>query len=132
MPASSLVHSQVERIEVRTENGSTEAKTVVIVTLTGYQDGEYVQLSGYATQRNGAIASITGSYEIHPNTNGVAELEVAVTPSKDFVPADEVTTFVWATQAWLTGLGQDDEVKPPVIRAWKAVYSAPDYGTNGS
>lgn len=130
MTAGPDVHSRVQRIEVRNESGST--KTAVIVQLAGYPNGEYVQLSGYATQRNGAIASITGSYEIHPNANGVAELEVTVTPSKEFVEADEVTTFVWATQAWLTDLDQDDEVKPPVIRAWKAVYSAPDYGTNGS
>jgi type 1 glutamine amidotransferase len=129
MTASPDVHSRVQRIEVKKENGTTQ--TAVIVQLAGYQDGEYVQLSGYATQRNGAIASITGVYEVHPN-NGVVDLEVPVTPSKDFVEADEVTTFLWAAQAWLTDLDRDDDVKPPVIRAWKAVYSAPDYSTDGS
>jgi hypothetical protein len=130
-PETSHVHSHVSEIEVRQDNGRTE--TVVNIQLVGFREYDYVQLSGYAAQKNGAFAAISGQQRIGSvDSDGVAMLKVPVTPTKDFAEGQEVTVALWAAQAWLTVLGNDQDVKPPVSRAWKLLYSAPDYGTDGT
>ena len=125
------VHSRVRRIEVRQENGKTE--TAVIVQLVGFKEYDHVQLSGYAAQKDGAYAAISGQYQIGSvDPGGLTLLRVPVTPNKDFMEDEEVTAALWAAQAWITVLDKDKSVTPPVIRAWKPQYSAPDYAADGS
>jgi hypothetical protein len=125
------VHSRVKEIEVRQENGKTQTK--VIVQLVGFREYDYVQLSGYAAQKNGAFCAISGQYAIGSvDSDGLTLLQVPVTPNKDFVEDEEVTAALWAAQAWITVLEKDKDVTPPVIRAWKPQYSAPDYAADGS
>jgi hypothetical protein len=115
------VNSKVTRIAI---TDGTPQSAVITVELTGFEKGEYAQLSGFAAQRNGGFASITGEYvigDVNPAT-GAAVFDVTVTPVKKFVKDEEVTTSLWAAKVWLTLLDHD-----ATGWVWNSVYSAPEY-----
>ena len=120
---SPRVNSQVTKIEVK---DGTPQSAVITVQLSGFETGEYAQLSGFAAQKDGGFASISGEYEIgavNPKT-GAAVFDVTVTPMKKFMKGTEVTTSLTAAKVWLTVL--DDAEGGDW--AWTAVYAAPQYG----
>jgi hypothetical protein len=121
---SPRVNSKVTKIAV---TDGTPQSAVITVQLSGFEKGEYAQLSGFAAQRDGGFASISGEYvigEVDPAT-GAAVFDATVTPMKKFVKNAEVTTSLWAAKVWLTVLDHD-----ATGWAWNSVYSAPQYGSN--
>ena len=123
---SPQVNSKVTRVAI---TDGTSQSAVITVQLSGFEKGEYAQLSGFAAQRNGGFASITGEYvigDVDPATEA-ADFDVTVTPVKNFVKDKEVTTSLWAAKVWLTVLDHD-----ATGWVWNSVYSAPEYESWGS
>lgn len=121
---SPQVNSQVTKIEV---TDGTPQSAVITVQLSGFEKGEYAQLSGFAAQRDGGFASISGEYvigDVNPTT-GAAVFDVTVTPMRKFKKDVEVTTSLWAAKVWLTVLDHD-----ATGWAWNSVYAAPQYEGN--
>jgi hypothetical protein len=79
---------------------------VFSVQLGGFQVGDAVELSGSATQNNGALVSF---YDIQPisavDSKGIAQLTVQATPSAPFREGEDVTVFLRAAKVWVTVLG---------------------------
>jgi hypothetical protein len=119
----SNVRSYVTEVKIEEKNGNQTA--TVAVKLEGFEQGEHVQLSGYAAQRDGGFVAISRDYRIDAlDPDGAADLEVDATPSKPFVKDTEVISGLWAAKVWLTVLDDSGNW------AWKAVYSAPEYDGN--
>jgi hypothetical protein len=118
------VNSQVTEITVSRENGQQTAQ--VTVELEGFEEGESVQLSGFAAQRDGGFTSISGAYTVAAVNNGLTYLTVACSPSADFVDNKEVTAALWASKVWLTLLDQAGS------GAWKSAYWAPKNTGDGA
>jgi len=109
--------SEVQEIELRDDG--TFAFTVEIF---GFVPGMNVEISGSATQANGAIATF---YDIQSlpdaEPDGGSFVTVTASPSTDFVPGEVITVVVRAAKIWHTELFPDpDDQRPGVKAAWKA------------
>ena len=80
-------------------------KMVFSVQLDGFNVGEAVELSGAATQNNGALASFYDIQTISAlDSKGIAQLTVSATPSAPFMEGEEVTVLLRAAKVWVTVL----------------------------
>jgi hypothetical protein len=121
------VKSYVTEVKIEEKNGNQTA--TVTVKLKGFEQGEHVQLSGYAAQRDGGFVAISRDYKIGAlDHDGAADLKVDSTPSQRFVKDTEVISGLWAAKVWLTVLDHD-----ATGWVWNSTYSAPqDDGNWGS
>src|SRR5689334_21548412 len=108
MPPDPL--SRVNQVEL-----SGDGKTVEInLQEYGFEVGAPVEISGHATQDNGAVASFHEVQEVTAVTEELAELQVVATGIDDapFVKEEPITVIANATASWVTTL-QPDNAPPP-------------------
>jgi hypothetical protein len=107
MPDSS--NSYVTRADFQNE------VMVFSVQLEGFNVGEAVELSGSATQNNGALASFYGIQTVPAlNPQGLAELTLSAAPSAPFREGEDVTVVLRAAKVWVTVLGEDPDERSQV------------------
>jgi hypothetical protein len=112
--------SEVPRIEL-----SRDGTVTLFVSVGGFRVGTPVEISGYATQANGAIATFQ-SVQLMPSgdpVEGVILLVSGVPVVGSTFTADEpITVVARAADAWITTLALDTAEKalPPEIEAAKA------------
>ncbi len=101
-----MPNSQVPRIELNAD-GSISIK----VTVHGFDTGTPVELSGQATQANGAVATFYQVQATPPHDGESVDLWVQsiapVSPSK-FDAGFTITVVMRATEAWITTLNEDE------------------------
>jgi Animal haem peroxidase len=102
-----MSNSQVPRIELN-KDGSLNIE----VNVYGFDGGTPVELSGHATQTNGAVASF---YQVQTTPAHDGETvalwvkSIAAVPPNKFVTGFPVTVVVRATEAWITILDKDTD-----------------------
>jgi hypothetical protein len=100
-----MVNSEVPRIELNPDD------TISLeVQVYGFDVGTPVEISGQATQENGAVAAFYSVQEMPPHSGESAALWVksirAVSP-KEFTADFPITVVARATEAWITTLEPD-------------------------
>lgn len=97
--------SAVPRVELN-QNGTIN----LLINVYGFDPGTPIEISGQATQANGAVATFYSVQEMPDNGEESATLPVksisAVPPNK-FVPGFPVTVVARAAEAWITTLEPD-------------------------
>lgn len=112
-----MPHTQVSEIELR-DDGSIG----LTVAVFGFEAGTPVEISGNATQANGAIATFNHIQDLPPaNPGGASFLAVTAVPATEFVAGDVITVVGRATKIWGTVLdGDPDETRPGITAVWTA------------
>jgi hypothetical protein len=118
-PNGLQAHSWVSRIEF-IEGGKT---INLYLYMSGFAVGTPVEISGYATQENGTIATFYKLWEMEPipaGEDGVMMLveDVPVGGTGKFMPKKPITVVTRATDAWITRLSTDDgkqQIPPEII-----------------
>jgi hypothetical protein len=106
---NSGVNSYVTRADFQNE------VMVFSVQLQGFNVGEAVELSGSATQNNGALASFYDIQTISAvDSKGIAQLTVSATPSAPFMEGEDVTVVLRAAKVWVTVLGEEPDERSQV------------------
>jgi hypothetical protein len=85
---------------------------VLTVKIEGFNPGETIELSGYATQKSGAFAVFNDLQTVpEPNPGNKIFMYVTSLSSRDFVDGDAVTVVFRAARVWTTVLeeGEDGE-----------------------
>jgi hypothetical protein len=111
-------HTKVLEIELR-EDGSFS----LIVAVFGFETDTLVEISGHATQANGAIATFYDVQNLPPaGPDGSSLLRVTAVPSTEFVAGDVITVAgqARAVKLWGTVLDPDRDKRPGIKAAWKA------------
>jgi hypothetical protein len=102
-----MPNSLVTKAEI---NGNKQI--VLTVKVDAFTDGEYVEVSGYATQNSlatkngGGFATFSEVKEI-PKGGGAAELKVKAKPTNAFQKDLDVTVAVRVSKVWVTVLSAD-------------------------
>lgn len=110
-----MSHTQVPQIELMDDGG-----IVLTVEVFGFEVGTQVEISGSATQANGAIATFYDIQNLPPARPGGGSLvTIKAAPTSGFV-ADEVVTVVGrAAKIWGSVLyGDPDNVPADVKAVW--------------
>ena len=112
-----MTHSEVTEIELR-DDGSL----ALTVGIFGFEAGTPVEVSGSATQANGAMATF---YDIQSlpaaEPGGFSFLTVTAAPSGNFVAGEVITVVGRAAKIWGTVLSEDPGDLGRGIKArWKA------------
>jgi hypothetical protein len=112
-----MPHTEVTEIELR-DDGSI----VLVIEVFGFEPGTPVEITGSATQANGAIATFYDLQNLPPaKPGGGSFLTVTAVPSPGFVPGEVITVVGRATKIWGTVLHADpDEHRPGVKALWTA------------
>jgi hypothetical protein len=112
-----MPYSEVPRIELNQDGTVT-----IFVNIGGFRVGTPVEISGYASQANGATATFR---DIQPMPPESAPGEGAIVVVKNapvigtFMAADPITVVASAADAWVTTLNQDagDRLSPLILEA---------------
>jgi hypothetical protein len=114
-----MSHSEVPNIEL-----SKDGRTVTLyVRVTGFEADTPVEISGYATQTNGAIATFHEVLEISSNKKDVFQVkDVPVIPPNGFVEGEPITVVARAADVWITKLVGDQSKQQAewIKAAWKS------------
>jgi hypothetical protein len=112
-----MPHTAVTEIELRDDDG-----IVLIIEVFGFDAGTRVEISGSATQANGAIATFYDIQNLPPaETDRGSFLTVIAVPSTGFVPGEVISVVGRAAKIWGTVLCQDPDGQRPGFKAvWKA------------
>lgn len=100
-----MVNSEVTKVEVKRDDGSTE----LTVQVVGYTAGKSVDVYGYVSQPSGAFASFRETQEIRKvdSVTGTSDLTVTVTAKKLELDARQpVTVLTWVSEFWPSMLQQ--------------------------
>jgi hypothetical protein len=118
-----MPHSEVPKIQL-SDDGSKVSLTVRVV---GFDDGTSVEVSGYATQENGAIATFYKVAEISVNNDGSADIQVpdvdvipAAQKGNGFVAENPIMAVARAAEVWITKLVKDNTVPVGAAPAWNS------------
>ena len=112
--------SEVPRIEL-----SQDGTVTLFVNVGGFRVGTPVEISGYATQANGAIATFQ-DVQLMPSGDPVEGVILVVKGvpviGSTFSPQEPITVVARATDAWITRLDLDlgEKALPNAIKAAKA------------
>ena len=111
------VNSNVPEIELRDDD-----RISLTVEVFGHKAGTPVEISGHATQTNGAIATFYDVQNLPPaSPDGGSFLTVIAVPSAKFVAGEVITVVGRATKIWGTVLqGEPGDSRPGVQAVWKA------------
>ncbi len=112
-----MPNSEVSEIELGDDGSFT-----FTVKVFGFEPGESVEISGSATQANGAIATFYVIRDL-PNagSDGGSRLTVTAAPSTGFVAGEVITVVGRAAKIWGTVLRDDpDDQRPGIKAVWKA------------
>lgn len=112
-----MPHTEVPEIELRDDDSVS-----LTVEVFGFEAGIPVEISGSATQANGAIATFYDIQNLPPaSPDGGSFLTVIAVPSTKFVAGEVITVVGRAAKIWGTVLqGNPDEQRPGVKSVWKA------------
>src|SRR5262249_38233296 len=114
-----MPHTQVSEIDVN-DDGSVS----LIVEVFGFDPGTIVEISGHATQGNGAIATFYDVQKLLPPGRPGSGSIVTMTaePSAEFVAGYVITVAgqARAVKIWGTILDGDPELPPGIKAVWKA------------
>ena len=107
--------------EVREIELNDDGSFAFTVEIFGFEPGTNVEISGSATQANGAIATF---YDIQSlpdaEPGGGSFVTVTASPSTDFVPGEVITVVGRAAKIWETVLSADSaDQRPGIKAAWK-------------
>lgn len=81
---------------------------VLTVEVDEYAPGDTVEISGTATQTNGAFAVFNAIQRVPaPNPDGKTYMYVKAPPSEDFKKGHAVTVVLRAGRVWTTVLGEE-------------------------
>jgi hypothetical protein len=112
-----MAHSKVTKIEIR-----SDGTLVLSIEVFGFEAGELIEISGSATQVNGAIATFYDLQNLPaPGPGGGSVMTATATPETAFAAADVITVVGRATKIWGTVLyAATDEQGPGIKAAWTA------------
>jgi DNA-binding SARP family transcriptional activator len=115
-----MPNSEVLEIELR-DDGSF----AFTIEVFGFEPGTNVEISGSATQANGAIATFYDIQSLPPaKPGGGSVVTVAADPSTDFVAGEVITVVGRAAKIWCTVLsGDPDDQRPGIKAVWKATLA---------
>jgi hypothetical protein len=115
-----MAHTAVSEIELR-DDGSF----AFTVEVFGYEPGTNVEISGSATQANGAIATFYDIQSLPPaEPSGGSFVTVTASPSTDFAAGEVITVAARAAKIWHTELSPDPaDQRPGIKAAWKATLA---------
>ena len=109
-----MSHSWVPNIELN-QDGTIS----LYLTVEGFDEGTLIELSGQATQTNGAVASFYSVQAVPALTGKRAAMEVkAVRTVKTFVAANPITVIARAAEVWITTM------QPGVTGNWSGSGNA--------
>ena len=117
-----MTHSEVTEIELR-DDGSL----ALTVEVFGFEAGVPVEVSGSATQANGAMATFYDIQVLPPaGPDGGSSLTVTTLPTTEFAAGEVITVVGRAAKIWGTVLQADLPDLPPGVKAaWKAELQTP-------
>ena len=105
-----------------------DGKNIVLtVNVDSFTPGEYVEISGcatqaYETQGEGGFATFSEIQEIKKNkTDKPAALKVKAKLTKNFQQDQDVTVVVRVAKVWITVLSQGSHPHTPGVLAWDSV-----------
>ena len=79
---------------------------VLAIRVNEYPENEVLEISGYATQSNGALAVFNDIKAVpKPNPDGSDYMYVEAAPSQGFKKGQAVTVVLRAAKVWVTVLG---------------------------
>jgi hypothetical protein len=117
-----MPHSEVTKIELR------DNKITLTIKVLGLEEGTIVEISGQATQANGAIATFHDVQKLlRPKSPGTGFLVKVTADSSAKFGKGEVITVAGRTRAakiWGTVLHEDKDEKRQGITVWKAERKA--------
>ena len=115
-----MPHTEVPEIELRDDDSIS-----LTVQVFGFEAGMPVEISGHATQANGAIATFYNIQSLPPaEPSGGSFVTLTASPSTDFVPGEVITVVGRATMIWGTVLhGDPGDQRPGIKAVWKAPES---------
>jgi len=112
-------HTQVSEIDLN-DDGSVR----VTVEVFGFESHTIVEISGHATQDNGAIATFYDVQKLPPpdSPDSSSILTMAAEPRAEFVAGDVITVAgqARAVKIWGTILDGDPKLPPGIKAVWKA------------
>lgn len=91
-----------------------DGQIVLTIELDNYLANESVEISGYATQSNGAFATFYDIQSTEENPAGRVMMFVKATPTVGFQKGEPVTVSLRASRVWVTVLreSQDEQYSP--------------------
>ena len=98
-----MPYSAVPRAELN-QDGTIN----LIVNVKGFEPGEPVELSGQATQENGAVATFYSVQEM-PQNGPLVVPRLSPIPAKKFVAGFPITIVARAAQVWITTLANEPD-----------------------
>jgi hypothetical protein len=112
-----MPHTRVSEIDLR-DDGSI----ALTIEVFGFEAGTPVEISGSATQANGAVATFYDIHSLPPaRPDGGSFVTMAAIPSPEFVAGEVITVVGRAAKIWSTVLCKNtDDQRPGVKALWKA------------
>lgn len=109
--------SEVPEVELRDDDSISLA-----VEVAGFETGIPVEISGHATQANGAIATFFDIQNVPAaEPGGGCFLTVIAVPSVKFAAGEVITVVTRVAKIWGTVLHTDlNEQRPGIKSVWKA------------
>lgn len=108
-----MSHTEVPEIELMNDGSLT-----LTVAVFGFEPGDQVEISGSATQANGAIATFYDLQTLPPAKPGGGSFVTAkATPATGFVVGQVITVVGRAAKIWGTVLYADPDDQPPGVKA---------------
>ena len=139
MPESHVTNAKIDR----------NKHIVLSIAVDAFTPGQYVEVSGCATQNSyeapsdGGFASFSEIQEIkNPDQTGTVNLTIKAKPFREFQQGRDVTAAVRVSKVWITVLSEDTPLAsgiPPQVaepgRAWgqvKEVGGPDEYSSNAT
>jgi hypothetical protein len=108
-----MPHTQVNEIELK-----DDGTLVFTIDVFGFEPGANLEISGSATQPNGAIATFYDIQNLPPaNRDGGSRMTVQAAPTSGFEADQVITVAGRATKIWGTVLSADTRNLPPGVEA---------------
>jgi hypothetical protein len=115
-------HSEVPKIELN----DTDGTITLTVQVYGFDARAPVEISGHATQANGAVTTFYDVQEMPaPDADGGSVLNVTGVPSTAFQKGEPITVVARAAEVWFTELNPDPS--PATTASVNATWTKVDY-----
>jgi hypothetical protein len=119
-----MPNSEVTKIELTDDDNF-----VFTIEVIGFQPGTIVEISGHATQDNGAIATFYDVQKLLPpdSPDSGSILTITAEPAAEFVAGEVITVAgqARAVKIWGTTLDGDPKLPPGIKAVWKARPKTP-------
>jgi hypothetical protein len=95
---------------------SQNNQIVITVKVNGFPSDEPIEISGYATQNDGALAVF---YDLQPfpapNPDGTAYVYLTASPTENFKQGHPVTVVLRMSRVWTTVLEEEEPEEPSPV-----------------